>query len=60
MVLKAIEIILSDNGKLVFIFWAINLKLKILIQVGVNGTNYLTVHHGQIINKIDDSRETKW
>ena len=47
---------LSDNVKLVLIFWAINLKLKILIQVGVNGTNYITGHHSKIMDKIADFR----
>ena len=51
---------LSDNVKLVLIFWAINLKLKILIQVGVNGTNYIMGHHSQIKDKTADLRETKW
>ena len=41
-------------------FWAINLKLKILIQVGVNDTNYITGHQGQIMDKTADFRETKW
>ena len=42
----------SYNVQLVRFFRAMNLKLEILIQVGVNSPHYITRHHGQISDKI--------